>query len=561
MKRLPLLLCLLLSSGSLLAADTARYLVGLRRAPQRVGMATRILADSREREERAVRDLSSIEGYAADLTAAEAAELSTSADVRFVNPVVRRYMLLETTPPAAHPEPQPEALDSPYVSRQVVPYGIDMIHARDVWPVTRGAGSVNVVVVDTGIDYRHPDLASSYFGGYNTYTLGNDPLDDNDHGSHVSGIIAAADNNIGVVGVAPQVKLWAVKVLDQKGFSDNEHIVAGIDWVIARKKELGGNWIMNFSLGDNHASDAEAEAYRRAIGEGILVVAAAGNRAFPAIDYPAAYPGVMPIGAIDEARVLASFSNTGPALSLTAPGVNVLSTVPLGTATACDVQTSDGAIFVASPFKGSPKLDQLGKLIYCNLGQVGDFPAGVAGNVALIRRGDIQFNEKVRNAMAAGATAVVVFNRVDGPNDIDKWTLIATVCDSAECHEDPKDLNEKWPLALGVTYAVGQDLLKRVAGNTVASYRSDDYARFAGTSMATPHVVGAAALVWSLVPTATAFEVRAALENTAHDLGDTGFDPLYGHGLVDAYAAAKQISPASFNGLPPPPGRHRTAGH
>jgi subtilisin family serine protease len=549
MKRFPLLLCLLLSSGSLFAADHARYIVGLRHAPQRLGLATRIASDAREREERSVRDLSSMEAYAANLTETEAAELRASSDVRYVNPVISRYML-EGTPRPASSTP----LDSPYVSRQVVPYGIDMIHARDVWPVTRGGGgAINVVVVDTGIDYRHSDLTASYTGGYNTYSLTNDPLDDNDHGTHVSGIIAAVDNNIGVVGVAPQVKLWAVKVLDKSGFSDNEHIVTGIDWVIAKKKEVGGNWIMNFSLGDNHSSDAEADAYRRAIGEGILVIAAAGNRAFPVLDYPAAYPGVVAVGAIDETKTIASFSNTGPTLSLSAPGVNVLSTVPLGTATVSDVQTNDGAIFVASPFKGSPKLDQLGKLIYCNLGQPGDFPSTVAGNVALIRRGDIQFNEKVRNALAAGAIAVVVYNRVDGPNDIDKWTLISVVCDSADCHEDPKDLNEKWPLTLGVTYAAGQELLKRVDGATVASYRSDDYARFNGTSMATPHVVGAAALVWSLVPTATAAQVRAALETTAHDLGDTGVDPTYGHGLVDAFAAAKLLASQRFVRLPPRP--------
>ncbi|MCU1244175.1 MAG: hypothetical protein JWN02_85, partial [Acidobacteria bacterium] len=139
MKRFPLLLCLLLASGSLFAAGNARYIVGLRHAPQRAGMATRIASDAREREERSVRDLSSIEAYAANLTEAEAAELRTSPDVRYVNPVVSRY-LLEGTPRPASSTP----LDSPYLSRQVVPYGIDMIHARDVWRVTRGGGMINV---------------------------------------------------------------------------------------------------------------------------------------------------------------------------------------------------------------------------------------------------------------------------------------------------------------------------------------------------------------------------------------------------------------------------------
>src|SRR5205823_10178266 len=129
-------------------------------------------------------------------------------------------------------------------------------HAREVWPYTRGAG-VNVAVIDTGIDFTHPDLRRAYAGGYNALSPADAPRDDNFHGTHVAGTIAATDNGFGVLGVAPDVRLWAVKVLDQSGNGDSEHVVAGVDWVLSKKKELGGHWIINLSLGALEKSNIE----------------------------------------------------------------------------------------------------------------------------------------------------------------------------------------------------------------------------------------------------------------------------------------------------------------
>src|SRR5450759_552380 len=128
--------------------------------------------------------------------------MQKSSDVRYLSPVVGRSVEVIDMPRL---QPGSEARSSHF---QTVPYGIDLVHARDVWPVTRGKGTVNVVVIDTGIDYTHPDLKEAYAGGYNVFTKTNDPKDDHGHGTHVAGIIAAADNDFGVVGVAPEVRLW-----------------------------------------------------------------------------------------------------------------------------------------------------------------------------------------------------------------------------------------------------------------------------------------------------------------------------------------------------------------
>src|SRR5574342_633944 len=145
---------------------------------------------------RSVESFALIRGFAADLTDEEAAALRQKPDVSYIEPVIERHALevggIQSDADVANP------------FGQVVPFGVDMVRARDVWPVTRGEG-INVVVIDTGIDKTHPDLAGVYAGGYNTYDKSDNPLDDNGHGTHVAGTIAAADNNIGVVGIAPGV--------------------------------------------------------------------------------------------------------------------------------------------------------------------------------------------------------------------------------------------------------------------------------------------------------------------------------------------------------------------
>src|SRR5207245_484005 len=112
-------------------------------------------------------------------------------------------------------------------------------------------GPIHVAVIDTGVDYNAPELKSVYKGGRNYIANNFDPLDDFGHGTHVSGIIAAADDKQGVVGVAPGVDLYAFKVLDQCGSGSTANVIHAIDDIMALKNQIGGNWVVNLSLGSD----------------------------------------------------------------------------------------------------------------------------------------------------------------------------------------------------------------------------------------------------------------------------------------------------------------------
>jgi subtilisin len=212
--------------------------------------------------------------------------------------------------------------DQPTVQAETVPAGINQVKAPLAWDATRGKG-IKVAVLDTGIDFNHPDLATNYRGGVSFVPDETSPMDFNRHGSHCAGIIAAALNGVGVVGVAPAAYLYAVKVLSRGGSGNWSWLIAGLDWCMKN-----GIHIASMSLGGT-APSAVQTMCDLAFARGVLLVAAAGNSAGP-VEHPARYASVIAVSAIDGANVLASFSCRGPEVELCAPGVQVLSTVPGG---------------------------------------------------------------------------------------------------------------------------------------------------------------------------------------------------------------------------------------
>ncbi|HKO01422.1 MAG TPA: S8 family serine peptidase, partial [Thermoanaerobaculia bacterium] len=296
-----------------------------------------------------------------------------------------------------------------------------------------------------------------------------------------------------------------------------------------------------------------AEAFAHAIADGILCVAAAGNSGRLALDYPAAYPDVIAAAAVDSDSNIASFSSGGSGLVVAAPGVDVLSTVPVGLIKAGAVQRTDGTRFDALPVAGSPSTEVSGPFVFCGFGSEADFADGKAiGKIAFVKRGILKFAEKGRNAKAGGAIGVIVYNDVDA-DDRKAWTLIRPDCDTNGCHDYAPDLTFDWLPTLALTKADGEKLAQTNSNVTIGAW-AEDYTWFSGTSMATPHVSAVAALIWSLAPDATAADVRAALIRGAHDLGEAGYDMHFGYGLIDATTSARQLAPSRF-GLPaaPPP--------
>jgi len=541
MKRLILALALFATTSSLTAGEPARYIIATRQPAKFSPL--QIVRNPADAADRDVRTFESVNAFAADLTAAEAAELRRSPHVRYVEAVVPVFATEVAT------KALPIVGGRRYSYSQTVPWGIETVRAPQVWSVTKGAG-INIAIIDTGVDAGHPDLKGRIKGGYNSFTALETFHDDNKHGTHVAGTIFGGDNGIGVVGVAPDVNVWIAKVLDRSGNGTDETLVAGVDWILKKKREIGGNWIMSLSLGASNDSSIDREAFARSIADGVLVIAAAGNGGLAEVNYPAAYPSIISVGAIDSLEAKARFSSYGTGLVIAAPGVGVLSTVPVGSVSVSDVSLSDGTILEAAALAGSPKGEISGRYVFCGLGRPEDFPADARGNIAVVRRGEIYFRDKGRNAQLAGARALVIVSdeRPDWPN----WTLLPPYCDeSNNCSPLPEDLAFPWIVTVAMSKSSGDRLLSSYS-EALVSFRNEDYAFLSGTSMAAPHVSGAAALLWSLAPSATAEEIRTALKLSARDLGARGWDPDFGYGVIDALAGAKLIAPAAF-GLPPSP--------
>ncbi len=207
-----------------------------------------------------------------------------------------------------------------HTQAQMLPWGIDRADAELVWPGGNTGSAVKVGVIDTGISLSHPDLALNIKGGYNAIRFTRNANDDNGHGSHVAGTIAALNNTQGVIGMGPSIHLYAIKALSSSGSGYLSDIIEGLDWAISRDLD-----VVNLSLGTASNVQSFHDAITRAYNAGIVIVAAAGNSGGSVI-YPAAYEEVIAVSATDSGNNIASFSSRGPEVDIAAPGVSVYST-------------------------------------------------------------------------------------------------------------------------------------------------------------------------------------------------------------------------------------------
>jgi serine protease len=419
---------------------------------------------------------------------------------------------LRSSPNLVLLEPDPRR----YPTAQSVPYGIGMVQAPQVWSSATGNGR-KVCVIDSGLWLGHADLQTSNVTGYPS-TWNQDGCG---HGTHVTGTIAALDNTHGVVGVLPNgVSLHVVRV-----FNDSCSWAYASDLVDALNRCRGaGAQVVNMSLGGTRASTTERNAFEDAWNAGVLSVAAAGNDGTSRKSYPASYPSVISVGAVDASKALASFSQRNDQVELVAPGVGVLSTVSWLEE---NTLTVNGAEYLGAWIEGGAR----------TTGTTGPLADGGlctsagswAGKVVLCQRGTNSFREKVENVLAGGGVAAVAYNNASGNF---RGTLGSGVTSSIP--------------AISLSGEDGQVLVASSIGwsGTVVSRTENPgsgYASWSGTSMATPHVAGVAALVWSYNPAWTAAQLREALRATAQDLGPAGRDDGYGYGLVQAKAALDHL--------------------
>jgi subtilisin family serine protease len=419
-------------------------------------------------------------------------------------------------------------------SGDTVPYGVDAVQARDVWDVNMdgdvdagalaGAG-VKVCIIDTGYYGDHEDLPDL------TATDGMSQVDDNfyrdgyGHGSHVAGTIAGQDNDLGVIGVAPNVSFYIVKYFGDDGAATyaSDLIAASTDCA------ANGADIISMSLGGTRGTNREMRNFDTLYAQGVLSIAAAGNDGNTAYSYPASYDSVVSVAAVDEANVIADFSQQNDQVEVAAPGVAVLSTLPYMEE---NYFTVEGVDYQANHIEYSATGSTSGALVD---GGLCTSSGSWSGAVVLCERGDISFYDKVMNVQNGGGAAAVIYNNEPG-------NFLGTLGEGASSTIIGLSLSQE-----DGAYLVASKLGATASLSSIYTWPASGYEAWDGTSMATPHVSAVAALLWSEVPTATNAEIREAMSATAMDLGTAGYDVAFGYGLVQAADALAYLG----GGTPP----------
>ncbi|MBT0653990.1 S8 family peptidase [Geomobilimonas luticola] len=343
-------------------AGNKKAIIGFRHG---VGLAE---SDKHEKVQRTggriFRDHRSINAVSAELSDESICSLKNDPQVAYVE---ADKVIAVVEPVTVASATDQELLDSWGVKR----IGADVAATKGI----TGAG-IKVAILDTGIDPDHPDLKDNYKGGYNFVYDNNDPYDDSryGHGTHLAGIIAARDNGTGVVGVAPEASLYALKVLNGGLMGSTSDILAGIEWAITNKMQ-----VINMSFGAQMDSQAFRDACDAAFKAGIVLVAAAGNFNQPIVDNPAGFDPVIAVSATAQDGTKAAFSNYGAKVELSAPGVAVMSTVPGG-----------GFGLMSGTSQATPHVSGVAALI---------FSAGIKDE-----NGDGNLADEVRQRLAATAT-------------------------------------------------------------------------------------------------------------------------------------------------------------
>ena len=457
------------------------------------------------------REFDRINAMAVSVNGRLARQLANDPKVVSIEPDVKRY-------PAADPVPVADLSE-----QQVMPYGVERVQAPQVWPLGATGEGTTVCIIDTGLYVTHEDIDDGYvIGGYSQDPLSEWYEDGYGHGTHVAGTVSAMDNEVGVIGVSPgKVRLYMVKVFGEDGLWTYASDLMAAAYTCADN----GADIISMSLSGSSGPNAEQKAFDALYYEdGILSVAAASNDGTRQRVFPASYDSVISVAATDIDNIVADFSNQNEWVELAAPGVSVLSSVP---------HIPDSWLYVANqayqgnPMEFSPYGEVTGDLADGGGCLPTDASVDWTGKVVLCERGDASFAEKVTKVIDGGGAAAVIYNNAPG-------LYSGTLGEEGD-----------WIVAISISQEDGQTALEFMGQDaTIVSAPpiiGSSYEAWNGTSMATPHVSGVAALLWSANPDWTNAQIREAMVMTALDLGEPGRDIAYGYGLVQAYDALQYL--------------------
>jgi subtilisin family serine protease len=485
------------------AAETTRVIVAFK--PGAAGAAQAAIAAARGQVRHQIHGMNAV---AIEVPSQALAGLARNPNIEYVEADEKRYPLAGTAPTVA-----------PYQSGQLMPYGIKMVQADQLFGTD--ASNRTVCIIDSGYDGSHEDLPHGVnITGTDDPGTGRWDTDENHHGTHVAGTIAALNNaGKGVVGVSANgtLNLHIIKVFGAEAWAYSSTLASAAN----RCRDAGAN-IISMSLGGARSNRTEQNAFDTLAANNILSIAAAGNDGNNRVSYPAGYASVVSVAALDENKRWATFSQYNKDVEIAAPGVNVLSTVPMGGGRTSALSVG-ASTYQPGGMDGSPVAQASAPLADFGLGGTAQ-PGAMAGKVCLIQRGTYDFAVKVKNCQDSGGVGAVVYNNAAGGFGGTLGTTVTTI--PSVTASDTEGAAMK--LQLGQTASL--------------SVSASNYAFYDGTSMATPHVSAVAALVWALKPGCTAAQLRTSLNLSAEDLGNPGRDTQFGYGLVRAKAAVDRIS-------------------
>lgn len=494
-------------------------------------------------------------GLAADMTPAAKKTLRKSGLATTIEDDVIFELHDQPYEDGAIEDTTPDALPGGFPNgsfAEFVPWGRDRVEADRVWSTVPNLGTADdgvagpdvrgnadatgagivVGVLDTGIYYGHEDLDANIIddranpdGAIRNFVEnlpGAEDLTFNGHGTSVASVIASVDNEVGLIGVAPEAKIRPYRVCD--GGCSLAAITGGLV-----QATIDGVDVINMSFGGGMAQSFYIPALNAANAAGIVLVASAGNGASQVVQSPAGVGTVIAVGATDINDNAAAFTNTGGWVDVTGPGVNN----PTATCSGCvvlavvDEISPTAQSFSANAMTNAPVASGLGvgnvtaEIVDADPVGLGcaAIAADLTGKIALISRGACSFAAKVGNAEAAGAAATIIYNSNPG-NFFGTLGAFASV--------NP---------AVSISDADGATLVAEIAGGTttanVDAYREFSilYNFISGTSFSSPHVAGVAALVKSVNPNLTPVQVRQIISQTAEDIGHQN---IFGAGMVRA---------------------------